>query len=120
MGNYEDIIDAFQDKFFVLFDNHDLNMTLKIHVITAHYKYYFAKTGTTFRHTNGEFTESCHSSLRKSEEIHGVKVVRKLGTPTHKKKSLKSLNIFNSKRAGFTTPLRLRKPSPSDSPSQLE
>ena len=38
LGNYEEIIDDFQDKFFVLFDNHDMNMTLKIHVITAHYK----------------------------------------------------------------------------------
>ena len=60
--------------------------------------------------------ESCHSSLRKSEEIHCVKLVRKLGTTIHKNKSLQSLTFFNSKRAGCSTPLRLRKKSPLESP----
>ena len=43
-------------------------MTLEIHVISDHYEYYFSKSEETLRHSNGEFTESCHSSLRKYEE----------------------------------------------------
>ena len=46
-----------------------------------------------------------------SEETHGLKVKRNLGSPIHQQKSWQSLVIYNSKRAGFTTPLRLRKPS---------
>ena len=85
-----------RDKSFYLFENFSLNMTL----------------------INGEFTESCHSTLRKSEETHGLKVVRKLGTPIHQQRSLASKTFFNFKRAGHVTPLRLRKKnqSPSGSP----
>ena len=36
---------------------------------------------------NGEFVETCHSSLRQSDERHGFKVKRKLGTPIHMQKS---------------------------------
>ena len=39
------------------------------------------------RFTNGEFPESCHSTLRQSEETHGFKVKRKLGSPFHQQKS---------------------------------
>ena len=99
-------------KFFYLYENFGPNMTLKVHVIIDHYKYVFEKSGTTMRHSNGEFTESCHSTLRKSEETHGFKVVKKCGTPVHEKKSLQSLVFFNSRRAGYSTPQRLRKSSP--------
>ena len=71
-------------------ENFNLSMTLKIHVILDHYKYYFEETGTNFRHTNGEFTESCHSTLRKSEETHNLKIVKQMGTSIHHKKSLQS------------------------------
>ena len=97
---------------FYLYENFGLNMTLKVHVIIDHYKYFFEKSGTTMRHSNGEFTESCHSTLRKSEETHGFKVVKKCATPVHEKKSLQSLVFFNSRRAGYTTLQRLRKSSP--------
>ena len=59
------------------------------------------------RLTNGEFVETCHSSLRKSEETHGFKVKKKLGTPMH-------MVLYNSKRAGHVTPLRLTKKSNSN------
>merc|ERR1711874_185871 len=61
--------------------------------------------------------QSCHSTLRKSEENHGLRVVRSLGTPVHQQKSLQSMTFFNSKRAGSATPKRLRKKSISDSPA---
>ena len=63
--------------------------------------------------TNGEFTESAHSTLRKHEENHGFKVLKNLGTPIHQMKRLQSLTFFNSKRQGSATPLRLWKKSSS-------
>ena len=78
-------------------------------VILHHYPHSFKKTQS--KYTNGEFTESCHSSLRKSEETHWLKIVKKLGTPIHQQRSLQSLSFFNSKRAGYITPLRMRKKS---------
>ena len=111
--NYSEIIQDFSQKFYSMFMEYGLSMTLKIHVIIHHYKYYFDKTGKTFKYTNGEFTESAHSSLRMSEEIHGLKIKRKLGTPKHQERSWQSMTLFNSKRAGFSTPIRLRKATPS-------
>ena len=49
--------------------------------------------------------------LDKSEERHGFKVKKKLGTPIHMQKSWQSLALYNSKRAGHVTPLRLKKKS---------
>ena len=63
------------------------------------------------RWTNGEFHESCHSTLRQSEERSNFKVKRKLGTPMHQFKSWQSVVFYNSKRAGHITPLRLRRSS---------
>ena len=92
-------------------------MTLKVHVIMDHYGYYFQKTGLTFKDTNSEFTESAHRTVRKFEEAHNFKVVRKLGSPTHLRRSLDSISQFNSKNLGVTTPERLWKKSPPHIPS---
>ena len=82
-----------------------------------HYQYYFTKSGKTMKMTNGEFVETCHSSIRQSEERHGFKVKKKLRTPIHMQKSWQSLVLYNSKRAGHVTPLRLKKKSLSTSSS---
>ena len=58
-------------------------MPLKVHVLVHHLSEYFALTGKTMRYTNGEFVETLHSTLRKFEEVHGKKIVRKMGTPIH-------------------------------------
>ena len=71
-------------------------MSLKIHVILSHYEDYFNITGTNFKDTNEEFTETMHSKVRKSEECHGLKVVKKLGTPVHEKKSFRSVAMINT------------------------
>ena len=86
---------------------YELSMTLKVHIIIHHYQYYFTKSGQTMKMTNGEFVETCHSSLRQSEERHGLKVKRKIGTLMHMPKSWQSLTLYNSKQAGHVTPLRL-------------
>ena len=94
-----------------------MSMTLKVYIIIHHYLHYFKTSGKNFRLTNGEFNESCHSTLRQSEEMHNFKVKRKLGTPMHQQKIWLSVVLFNFKRAGHMTPLRLRKMSSLQSPS---
>ena len=93
-------------------------MTLKVHVVIDHYKFYFESTGKTLRETNGEFTETCHHTLRKSEECHGQKIVRKIATPIHQYQSLKSITNHNSKKIGSPLPAiqRVKKTTPSTSP----
>ena len=107
------ILDDFENNFNHLYENIELNMTLKVHVILHHFTQYFELTNSTMKDTNGEFVETLHSSLRIHEEKHGFKIVRKLGTATHLKKSKNSLVSFNSKRAGFSPAwdLTLRKKS---------
>ena len=111
--DYQLILNDFERNFDYLYDNIDLNMTLKVHVILHHFSQYFDITNSTMRDTNGEFVETLHSSLRIHEENHGYKVVRKLGTQVHLKKAKNSLTSFNSKRAGFSPAhdLTLRKKS---------
>ena len=83
-------------------------MTLKVHIIQDHYEDYFKKSGLTFKDTNGEYLESI---LKKSEETLGFRVVKQLGTPIHKVKSLASITLFNSKKSGESPPVILRKKS---------
>ena len=71
----------------------------------------------SFKDTNAEFTEGAHSTVRKFEETHNFKIVRKLGTPIHLKKSLDSLIQFNSRNLGASTPERYLKQTPPQHPS---
>ena len=48
-----------------------VNMALKIHIIIHHYPFYFSKTGKNFKDTNGEFGETCHSTLKMFEKQKG-------------------------------------------------
>ena len=68
----------------------------------------------------GEFVESCHSQLRKSEERHNFKIVRKRGTPQHQVASINSLTVYNSTRAASpaSSSLLKRKRTSSFTPSQ--
>ena len=106
LKNHVEVIEEFRQRFSFLHEHYGLTCTLKIHVILSHFSYYFEKTGKTLKHTSDEYLETCHSTLRKSEETHGRSVKRKLGTPIHKQYGLDSLNIYNSKRAGRYTPQR--------------
>ena len=63
-------------------------------ILIAHQRHYFEEMGETLKDTNGEFTETCHSTLRISEERHGLKIVRKVGTPIHQYKGCKKNNQF--------------------------
>ena len=91
-------------------------MTLKVHIIMHHYKEYFDLTQKTFRHTNGEFVEASHYTLKNEDRTHGFRVKRAIGTPVHMEKSLKSLVWHNSKRAGLTPPSEFRMRKSSYSP----
>ena len=46
-------------------------MTLKIHIIIHHYPFNFSITGKNFKDTNGEFGETCHSTLKMIEKQKG-------------------------------------------------
>ena len=109
------VLADFRQKFMVMFEKYNLSWTLKIHVILDHYSTYFEKAGKTMWHTNGEFPESAHSTLRKHEERHGFKVKKGLGSQGHVKKSARSLSQLNSRKIGSTPPIRLRA-SPFSSP----
>ena len=66
-------------------------------------------TGFNFAETNAKQLESAHSSLRISEERHGLKICRKIGTPLHAVKSEMSLTFYNSKRAKMSPSLCKRR-----------
>ena len=119
LGDFNPVIDEFEENFFNLFRNYQVSMTLKVHIVVHHYKFYFESTGKTFKETNGEFTETCHHTLRKSDECNGTNIVRKIATPIHQYKSLKSITNHNSKKiGGGETPIfqRVKKTTPSASP----
>ena len=68
----------------------------------------------SLKDTNGEFTETCHSTLRKEEEQHGLRI--------HLYRSKKMLTLYNSLKLGNVMPLKRRRKktpsllSPSSSP----
>ena len=96
-------------------------MTLKVHVIIHHYAYYFKIMGKNVKDTNGEFTETLHSTLKKHEVRKGFTVKKKLGTHTHLVKAIQSITSFNSIGIGFTPSkdmtLRRKRSSSSSSSS---
>ena len=102
------ILFDFSVNFEYLFENFNLNMTLKVHIILHHYKDYFDMTQKSMRFTNGEFVESTHYSIKNEERTHNFKVKRMMGTPIHLEKSKKSLVWHNSRRLGMTPPEKLR------------
>ena len=73
-------------------------MILKNHIILDHYSDCFQWTGKTIKYTNAEFTETARSTFKMLERIHKFKIIRKIGTPVHKKLTLQSLVWHNSKR----------------------
>ena len=108
--NYVEILKEFRVNFDHLYYHFRMNMSLKMHIIVDHYQEYFDLAGKTFRHTNGEFVESSHHSIKQEDITHNFKIKRVIGTPIHREKSLKSIIWHNSRRAGFTksTEFRLR------------
>ena len=119
--DYKEVLNEYEENFAAMFMDYKLNMTLKGHVVVHHFVEYFELTGKTMKETNGEFVETLHSSLRKHEETHMYKVVRKMGTPQHVSKSLRSLTSYNSGRAGYSPSnlMIIRRPSPQSTPPSL-
>ena len=64
--------------------------------------WYFTKTGTNFKDTNGEFVETVHYTLKKHEERKGFSTKRKLGTDHHLRKAHRSISVFNAMKMGST------------------
>ena len=51
------ILYHFQVNFVYLYENFNLNMTLKVNIVIHHYSDYFDWTGRTMHFTNGEFVD---------------------------------------------------------------
>ena len=100
LEDYNLVIHDFKVNFDFLYENFGLNMTLKVHIIFHHYKEYFDLSGKTLRHTNGEFVESSHYSIKNEDRTHGFKVKRVIGTPIHREKVLKFIIWHDSKSTG--------------------
>ena len=66
------ILFDFAVDFEYLFENFNLNMTLKVQIFLHH----FDMTQKSLRFTNGEFVESTHYSIKNEERTHNVKVKR--------------------------------------------
>ena len=109
----------FEHNFFNMYELFGLNMTLKVHIILHHYRWYFTTTGKKFKNTNGEFGETVHSTFKKFELGRGFKVSRKLGTDHHLLKAHQSISTFNALKMGGTPAktmsIRKRKTSTSSS-----
>ena len=101
LKEYNTVLSDFQVDFEYLYKNFKLNMSLKTHIVLHHYRDYFDWTGKTFMHTNGEFVESTHYSIKNEDRTHNFKVKRVIGTPVHREKILKSIIWHNSHRVGF-------------------
>ena len=71
-------------NFDCLYEDFNVNETLKTHVILEHFAYYFKNSGTNFRTTNGEFFEAAHYSKKKHEFDHGYVVKKRQGIPLHR------------------------------------
>jgi len=126
----------FEENFFFLYNVYQLNMTLKIHIIIHHYSFYFSATGKNFKDTNGEFGETCHSTLKKFEkqkgfyraknfssddaliqahQSHSTSIAMKMGSPARslglKRPSSRSSSPGSSPRSSPSKPRWKRKES---------
>ena len=94
------ILFDFSVNFEYLFENFNLNMTLKVHIILHHYKDYFDMTQKSMRFTNGEFVESTYYSIKNEKRTHNFKVKRMMGTPIHLEKSKKIFSLAQFQKVG--------------------
>ena len=75
------ILFDFAVDFEYLFENFNLNMTLKVQIIL-----HFDMTQKSMRFTNGEFVESTHYSIKTEERVYNFIFKRLMGTPVHLEK----------------------------------
>ena len=113
----------FEQNFFYLYEVYHINMTLKVHVILAHYKFYFEKTGKNFKDTNGEFGETLHSTLKNFEARKGFTIKRRIGDDRAVITGHQSISTINALHMGSfrAKDMTLRSPasslrSPASSP----
>ena len=97
------------NNIFNLYEMFGLNMTLKIHILIHHYRWYFTKTGNKFKDTNGEFGETVHSTVKKFELGREFKVSRKLETDHHLLKAHQSILTCNALKMRGKPPNKMGK-----------
>ena len=100
--NYEILINEFKCKFYKLYEDFKLPMTLKIHVIVDHYGDYFKETGIFLKLTNGEHHEAIHHTIKVFEAKKNFLMTKNLESLIHQAKCLQS--IQHSMSGGQATP----------------
>ena len=93
-----------------------MNMTLKVHVILSHYKFYFEKMGKNFKDTNGEFGETLHSTLKNFEARKGFTIKRKVGDDRAVITGHQSISTINALHMGSFRAQDMTLRSPASSP----
>ena len=105
--------------FYFLYNMYNLSMTIKVLIILHHYLFYFTKMGKNVKDTNGEFGETCHSTIKRFEKLKGYIRNRNLSSDNTLKTAHKSRSDFIALKMGSPSrSLAIRSPrsSPSSSP----
>ena len=93
-----------------------VNMALKIHIIIHHYPFYFSKTGKNFKDTNGEFGETCHSTLKMFEKQKGFYRNKNFGSDDALVQAHHSHSTFTGMKMGSPARILSIRPSSRSSP----
>ena len=75
--------------------------TPKCHIIGTHFQEYFDMTGETLYYADTSNVEAVHSALRISEETHGSRTTRNLGSDEHISRLKRSAVEFSSMNLGY-------------------
>ena len=93
-----------------------MNMTLKIHKILTHYKFYCEKICKQFLTTNGEFGETLHSTLKIFEARKDFSIKRNILDDRAIITGHQSINTINAMHMGSFLAKEMTLRSPSASP----
>ena len=95
--NYQTIINNFKKLFDKCYSLGLLNETPKVHCLYEHLQERCELMNESLYFADTSGTESCHSALNKSDLTHNLNVTHSIGEPSHLKKSIDSVVIFNGK-----------------------
>ena len=70
-------------------------------MLKDHLADWFSGTGLTCRWTSGEYVETLHQQILKSEKKHGLRTRTYLGTKAHLRRLGRSSSVFAIKNLGF-------------------
>ena len=99
--NYPTIINNWKSSFRNMYENYDLSMTLKDHILYEHLEWYFTQTGLSLYFSSAEGTEATHSRFRKHKEKRQLQVRKRTGTDLHVRRHHSAVEGYNAGKFGF-------------------